>query len=252
MASPYYSPAQEHQPERPWMGLALLLSIPLLSLILIRMLWSGSGLWYLLIGIVFLAGAAALFWARSRDQYGATTLADEPNRLPLALMGIGLVFIVLLVLPNFSGGSSSVAPPSQVQNQSSQISSQAVTHPTAARAQPTVARQSNSASSSNSQSSTSSQVPLQPATDSTDTSTGNSSSPPAGSQTYVVQDGDTLWDIADRFSVSVDEIIAASNLANPADLQIGDELTIPPASADATSVDTTPAADSSTDATPTQ
>jgi LysM repeat protein len=52
--------------------------------------------------------------------------------------------------------------------------------------------------------------------------------PPAGSQTYVVESDDTLWDIADRFGTTVEAIVAANNLANAADLQIGQELIIPP------------------------
>ena len=241
MASPYY-PTQQQQPERPWMGLALLLSIPLLSLILIRMLWSGSGFWYLLAGIAFLGASAWLFVARRNDQYGPTTLADMPNRLPLALMGIGMVFVILLVLPNFSDGGSSAVPAQRLQDQSARLSSQpaAVVQPTAVRVQPTAVPQSNSQTSA--QQDNRSQVPLQeaPAESEPAPATNDSVSPPAGSQTYVVQDGDTLWDIADRFGVNVDAIIAANQLDNPADIQIDDELLSPPASADQAADNTVP------------
>jgi murein DD-endopeptidase MepM/ murein hydrolase activator NlpD len=44
---------------------------------------------------------------------------------------------------------------------------------------------------------------------------------------YVVQPGDTLSSIALRFDVSQQEIIQASNLANPDALNVGDVLTIP-------------------------
>ena len=51
--------------------------------------------------------------------------------------------------------------------------------------------------------------------------------PPGGSLSYTVASGDTLAAIAERFRVSVDDIVAASNLANPDVLNIGQVLTIP-------------------------
>lgn len=45
--------------------------------------------------------------------------------------------------------------------------------------------------------------------------------------TYVVQPGDTLWQTATRFGVSVDELAALNNIVNPNNLQIGQELKIP-------------------------
>jgi LysM repeat protein len=220
------------------MGMALLLSIPLLSLILIRLLWSGSGLWYLLVGILFLGVAAALFLARRNDERGPTTLADEPNRLPLVLMGIGMVFVVLLLLPNFSGDSSA-SPLQQVRNQSRLPTQSAaiVAHPTV-RTQPT----RRATSQPTPQPTDSSQVQLQQAPDDTTSAptAGNTdTSPPPGSETYVVKDGDTLWDIASSHDVTVESIIAANQLDSADDLQIGDEIAIPPATADAT--DSTPA-----------
>jgi murein DD-endopeptidase MepM/ murein hydrolase activator NlpD len=44
---------------------------------------------------------------------------------------------------------------------------------------------------------------------------------------YIVQPGDTLSSIALRFNVSMDEIIQASELANPDSLNVGDVLIIP-------------------------
>ncbi len=44
--------------------------------------------------------------------------------------------------------------------------------------------------------------------------------------TYIVQSGDTLWDIASRFNVDLDELMAANNLAD-GNLSVGDELLIP-------------------------
>jgi hypothetical protein len=45
--------------------------------------------------------------------------------------------------------------------------------------------------------------------------------------TYIVQAGDTLYDIALRYGVTVDEIVEANNLENPDVLKIGQELIIP-------------------------
>jgi murein DD-endopeptidase MepM/ murein hydrolase activator NlpD len=49
--------------------------------------------------------------------------------------------------------------------------------------------------------------------------------PPPG-PIYIVQEGDTLWDIASRFNVSVADIQAINNMADQ-DIFIGDELVIP-------------------------
>lgn len=70
MTSPW--PAQQQQTpaaERPWVGMAMLAAIPLLSLLLIRMLWSGSSLWFLTVGIILMgAGAVAFLARRQNDQ----------------------------------------------------------------------------------------------------------------------------------------------------------------------------------------
>ncbi|MBO9314185.1 MAG: LysM peptidoglycan-binding domain-containing protein [Chloroflexus sp.] len=44
---------------------------------------------------------------------------------------------------------------------------------------------------------------------------------------YVVQVGDTLSAIAERFGVTVDELVAANNLTDPNVLQVGQTLLIP-------------------------
>jgi murein DD-endopeptidase MepM/ murein hydrolase activator NlpD len=44
---------------------------------------------------------------------------------------------------------------------------------------------------------------------------------------YIVQEGDYLSSIAQRFGVTTDELIAANNLANPDILKAGDQLIIP-------------------------
>lgn len=45
--------------------------------------------------------------------------------------------------------------------------------------------------------------------------------------TYIVQSGDTLTSIALRFSISVDQLVAANNLTNPNALVVGARLIIP-------------------------
>ncbi len=46
-------------------------------------------------------------------------------------------------------------------------------------------------------------------------------------QTYTVVAGDTLLDIADRFGVSVDDLVAVNNLTDPTALFVDEVLTIP-------------------------
>ncbi|MCH8901110.1 MAG: hypothetical protein IIC88_02315, partial [Chloroflexi bacterium] len=75
MASPWDLP-QRSPVERPWMGMAMLVTIPVIALILVRMLWSGSSLWFLSVGIILL-GAAAVFFLVRRPQgleYARSTL----------------------------------------------------------------------------------------------------------------------------------------------------------------------------------
>jgi murein DD-endopeptidase MepM/ murein hydrolase activator NlpD len=60
--------------------------------------------------------------------------------------------------------------------------------------------------------------PLQPARGQTPT--------PASGPVYVVQEGDTLWEIANRFGVSVEEIQSVNNLSTT-DIFTGDKLIIP-------------------------
>ena len=50
---------------------------------------------------------------------------------------------------------------------------------------------------------------------------------PAHADDYVVQPGDTVWDLAQQHGVSVDAIVAANGLANPHLIRIGARLTIP-------------------------
>jgi LysM repeat protein len=52
-------------------------------------------------------------------------------------------------------------------------------------------------------------------------------STPLQSVSYVVEDGDTLGLIADKFSVSISDLMIANGLSNQDLIQIGQELTIP-------------------------
>ena len=44
---------------------------------------------------------------------------------------------------------------------------------------------------------------------------------------YVVQYGDNLWDIAVRFGLSVEDLVAANNIVDPGQIKEGDQLVIP-------------------------
>ncbi len=207
MASPWITP-QRPAVERPWLGMAVMAAIPLLSLILIRMLWSGSSLWFLTVGIILLGVAAVIFLARrpQEHQYSRQALAHESNRLPLILTGLGVLFMAMLLLPNFSGGDSS---PDLVGGQelSSGVEVSEVSGVSQAPAQDSSAQQ----------------APLQGETES---AVEEASS--AEGQTYVVQSGDILWDVAQRFGTTVEAIAEANDLENPADIAIGQVLIIPP------------------------
>jgi murein DD-endopeptidase MepM/ murein hydrolase activator NlpD len=44
---------------------------------------------------------------------------------------------------------------------------------------------------------------------------------------YIVQEGDTLWDIAQRFGVSLEDLTQENDISEPGQLSAGDELVIP-------------------------
>lgn len=46
-------------------------------------------------------------------------------------------------------------------------------------------------------------------------------------QTYTVEQGDTLSDIANRFGTTVQDLVQANDITNPDLLRIGDELIVP-------------------------
>jgi len=51
--------------------------------------------------------------------------------------------------------------------------------------------------------------------------------PPQTTTTYQVQPGDTLFSIARRFGISVDGIVAANNITDPSQIEVGQVLVIP-------------------------
>jgi len=226
MASPWI-PTERPPAERPWAGIALLVGVPLLSLILLRMLWSGSSLWFLLIGIVLIVVAAVLFFSRRPQglEFDRGMLASDQARLPLILAGGGIIFLAMLFVPNFAGsddqssGDNSTSSDvlddtaSQPTDNASEMADGA---PPAAPA-PAVVDQ------------TSPQTDADSAVDRSDL--------PEGYQVHVVASGDTLWAISETYGTTVEAIVSANNLANPEDLQLDQELIIPPpessASADA-------------------
>ena len=215
MASPWDLP-QRSPVERPWMGMAMLVTIPLIALILVRMLWPGSSLWFLSVGIILL-GAAAVFFLVRRPQgleYDRSTLGhEEKNRAPLILTVLGVFFLAMLLVPNFAGGGSdsNVAVP---QPSGAPLTSEVseIVEPPLPQEPPLVE-----------------QVDPPPAQDVLTTD-----------ETYVVQSGDTIWDIAGRFGTTVEAIVEANELLNPAELQVDQELVIPAPADDAEPAEVAP------------
>ena len=69
--------------------------------------------------------------------------------------------------------------------------------------------------------------------------------PASGGLTYTVQSGDTLASIADRFNVSVDDIVTANNITNPDVISIGQQFVIPTGSGGGTGTGTAAGASAS-------
>ncbi|MGD2162720.1 MAG: LysM peptidoglycan-binding domain-containing protein [Anaerolineales bacterium] len=61
----------------------------------------------------------------------------------------------------------------------------------------------------------------------TETSEPSLTPTPEGPLTYVVEPGDSLSSIAERFGIEVVQLMAANNITNPDELFVNDELTIP-------------------------
>ena len=203
MASPWIPAPQQQPAERHLTGIALLIAVPLLSLILIRMIWSGSSLWFLMVGILLLGTAAVVFLARRPQEleYDRQMGVRETHRAPLILTGLGVLFLAMLLLPNFSGGSDS---PSVGQQQPSDGTNDVA------------------------------DVALPPAQDAAPEQNAPPAeepepSAPTGGQTYVVKSGDSLWAIAQQFGTTVEAIVAANQLKSAEELQVGQELRIPAA-----------------------
>ncbi|MGE5223328.1 MAG: LysM peptidoglycan-binding domain-containing protein [Omnitrophica WOR_2 bacterium] len=55
---------------------------------------------------------------------------------------------------------------------------------------------------------------------------GAQDNPPSG-PVYIIQEGDTLWDIAQRFGVTMDELQNANGITDPGKLSAGQQLIIP-------------------------
>ena len=204
MASPWIPAPQRPRAERPWVGVALLVAVPVFSLILIRMLWSGSSLWFLTLGIILLGAAAVVFLARRPQEleYDRQLQMHETHRAPLLLSAAGVLLLAMLLLPNFSGGDSdsgSVAQQEPAGDAAGDVAGATADDQPGVSQQPAV------------------EEPPPPADDAAS----------GGGETYVVESGDTLWDIAQRFTTTVDAIVEANELENAADLQVGQELIIP-------------------------
>ena len=73
--------------------------------------------------------------------------------------------------------------------------------------------------------------------------------PASGGLTYTVQSGDTLASIADRFNVSVDDIVSANNITNPDIISIGQQFVIPTGSGGGTGSGASPSGASASGAT---
>lgn len=52
-------------------------------------------------------------------------------------------------------------------------------------------------------------------------------SPTPSQQTYVIQSGDNLYNIALQYGTTIDAIVALNNMANPDDLDVGQTIKIP-------------------------
>ncbi|MEX1253925.1 MAG: LysM peptidoglycan-binding domain-containing protein [Dehalococcoidia bacterium] len=206
-------PPQRPPAERPWLGMALLVALPLLSLALARMLWSGSSLWFLAIGILFLLAAGVVFLNRRQQalEFEKHMLNEEAARGPLVLAGLGVLFLALLLLPNYSGGGSDAG--GVTQQPGADTATGEVLDSTQPPAQPTAQVQEQAPAD------TSNDTPADTSSDDTSTGSGD---------TYVVQSGDSLWSIAEQHDTTVEAIVAANSITNPAELQVGEELAIPP------------------------
>ena len=253
MESPWVS-QQPHLPpaERPWTGMALLITVPLLTLVLIRMLWSGSSLWFLTVGLILLGVSAVIFLARrpQEHEYSRNALAQESNRVPLVVAGVGVLFLAMLLLPNFAGGDErNIGPAPEASTQDNTTSGGLTTdvagsqqggvqaQPTARPAAQQPAAGDTTVGDTTIDDTATGDTAVVDDTTVDDTDTTTDAVIPEGSESYVVVEGDTLWDIAATFGTSVDAIMLANGLDNPSDIQIDQELVIPPPDEESAPVD---------------
>ena len=240
MESPWIAQQQQRPPtERPWAGMALLITIPLLTLVLVRMLWSGSSLWFLTVGLILLGVAAVIFLARrpQEHEYSRGALAQESNRVPLVVAGVGVLFLAMLLLPSFADGDGG-SPIPEASTQDNAASGAGLTTglgdvqqgslPTTQRPVAQQPATGDTVTDDTIGDTTTDDTTLLGETTVDDSDTTTDVVVPEGSVTYVVAEGDTLWDIADTHGTSVDAIILANGLDNPSDIQIDQELVIPP------------------------
>ena len=61
----------------------------------------------------------------------------------------------------------------------------------------------------------------------TSSPTNPGSGPPLDHRVHIVVPGDTLWKIANKYTISLDTLLAANNLTNPDVLEIGQSIYIP-------------------------
>lgn len=223
-----WMPPQRHPAataERPWMGMAMLGAVPLISLLLIRMLWSGSSLWFLTVGLILLGAAAVVFLARRpQDDYGRQ-LAPESNRLPLVLTGLGVVFLAMLLLPNFADGGNSSTTADRVAQLQQQVAPAGAEVSDVAGTTTTTTTTTTGDTTDETQAS--SDLPALRPSDNNPVGPLIDEPPNVSGETYIVVSGDNLWDIATRFDTTVEAIVAANGLSDPADIAIDDELIIP-------------------------
>jgi LysM repeat protein len=73
-------------------------------------------------------------------------------------------------------------------------------------------------------------LPDEPAGDEAGGGAPDPTAEPAGEQIHIVQAGENLFRIALRYGTTVDVLVEYNNLANPDQLEVGQEIRIPPAS----------------------
>jgi LysM repeat protein len=93
-------------------------------------------------------------------------------------------------------------------------------------ATPSASRSASPSAPASSAAPASSQAPQPPAGSSAPASS-QAPAPPTTGQKYVVEPGDTLSTIAEKFGVTIDELVQANRLSNPDLLVVGQELIIP-------------------------